>query len=161
MNETPERKIELNGFSLIEASAGTGKTYTIQNLYLRLIAGWCDEPDGPEKHLAADEILVMTYTEAATGELKERIRKILAQGLLLFENPKALGKDEFERVDELLRDSRGLHLPGQTQDDRDRVIRNRIRNALVHLALFNMSVTLVQSSWEEIILQHKRISLLK
>ncbi|MDY0041160.1 MAG: exodeoxyribonuclease V subunit beta, partial [Desulforhabdus sp.] len=51
--------------NLIEASAGTGKTYTITALYVRLLL---------EKKLSVERILVVTFTEAATGELRERIR---------------------------------------------------------------------------------------
>lgn len=60
----------LTGVCLIEASAGTGKTYTIGGLYLRLIL---------EKGLSADQILVVTFTKAATAELKDRIRNKLIQ----------------------------------------------------------------------------------
>ena len=55
----------LEGTNLIEASAGTGKTYTITWLFLRLIL---------EKGLTVNQILVVTFTEAATEELKDRIR---------------------------------------------------------------------------------------
>jgi exodeoxyribonuclease V beta subunit len=58
----------LNGINLIEASAGTGKTYTIEGLFLRLIL---------EKQLQVDQILVVTFTKAATEELKDRIRNKL------------------------------------------------------------------------------------
>jgi len=58
----------LEGTNLIEASAGTGKTYTLTGLYLRLLL---------ENGLSVDRILVVTFTEAATGELKERIRNRL------------------------------------------------------------------------------------
>ena len=47
----------LTGTNLIEASAGTGKTYTIASLFLRLLL---------EKHLTVDQILVVTFTKAAT-----------------------------------------------------------------------------------------------
>jgi len=131
MHDVPEKKIELEGFSLIEASAGTGKTYTIQNLYLRMVAGWLDGSTGVERHLRPDEILLMTYTIAATEELKERIRKILTRGVLYFENRSSLNEEELIRLEELLADARSLLQPGQTQEDRDRLIRNRIRNALL------------------------------
>lgn len=49
---------------LVEASAGTGKTYTLTALYVRLLI---------EKKLEVDQILVMTFTKKATSELKERI----------------------------------------------------------------------------------------
>ncbi len=60
----------LEGINLIEASAGTGKTYTIEGLFLRLIL---------EKQLQVDQILVVTFTKAATEELKDRIRNKLIQ----------------------------------------------------------------------------------
>lgn len=58
----------LQGVNLIEASAGTGKTFTITGLFLRLLV---------EKELTVDQILVVTFTEAATNELRERIRNKL------------------------------------------------------------------------------------
>ena len=60
----------LTGTRLIEASAGTGKTYTIAGLFVRLIV---------ELGLSVDQILVVTYTKAATEELKTRIRNKLLQ----------------------------------------------------------------------------------
>lgn len=68
----------LSGPSLIEASAGTGKTYTIVNLYLRLLLGHQCQP------LGVEQILVVTFTNAATAELKERIRQKLRQTYLDF-----------------------------------------------------------------------------
>ena len=65
----------LEGTNLIEAGAGTGKTYTITGLFLRLIL---------EKNLSVDEILVVTFTEAATEELKERIRDTLRECIAVF-----------------------------------------------------------------------------
>lgn len=61
--------LDLSGIKLIEASAGTGKTYTIANFYLRhILAG----------RTPAD-ILVVTFTNAATEELRGRIRLRLFQ----------------------------------------------------------------------------------
>ncbi|MBV7315079.1 exodeoxyribonuclease V subunit beta [Shewanella sp. NIFS-20-20] len=54
---------------LIEASAGTGKTYTISGLYLRLLLG-----DDAREPLSCEQILVVTFTNAATAELRDRIR---------------------------------------------------------------------------------------
>ncbi len=65
-------RMPLDGTSLIEASAGTGKTYTIANLFLRLII---------EKELEVHQILVVTFTEAATKELRDRVRRNLAAAL--------------------------------------------------------------------------------
>jgi len=62
----------LKGTNLIEASAGTGKTYAISGLFIRLIL---------EKKLLVNEILVVTFTQAATEELKDRIRGKLKQTL--------------------------------------------------------------------------------
>jgi len=59
---------------LIEASAGTGKTYTIANLYLRLVLEDGDSEASFFKALLPEQILVVTFTEAATAELRERIR---------------------------------------------------------------------------------------
>jgi exodeoxyribonuclease V beta subunit len=60
------------GVTLIEASAGTGKTYSITGLILRLIL---------EKHLQIRDILAVTFTEAATQELRDRIRRRLQSAL--------------------------------------------------------------------------------
>jgi exodeoxyribonuclease V beta subunit len=61
--ETP-----LAGINLIEASAGTGKTHTITDLYVRLII---------ETTCQVSQILVVTFTVAATAELRDRIRRRL------------------------------------------------------------------------------------
>ncbi|MBL0720522.1 UvrD-helicase domain-containing protein [Piscinibacter sp. Jin2] len=66
-------RLPLRGSRLIEASAGTGKTYTLAALVLRLVLGHGGEA-GPPRPLLPPEILVLTYTEAATEELRERIR---------------------------------------------------------------------------------------
>ena len=59
----------VNGVNLIEASAGTGKTYTLAMLVLRFVI---------EQNLPIEKILVVTFTKAATEELKERVRLRLA-----------------------------------------------------------------------------------
>ena len=61
-------EIPLRGKHLIEASAGTGKTYNITRLYLRLLL---------EEELTVQQILVMTFTKAATEEIKGRIDDFL------------------------------------------------------------------------------------
>ncbi len=67
----------LQGVSLIEASAGTGKTYTMASLYIRLLlqAG----ENSFSQPLSVDKILVVTFTEMATQELRERIRARIYQ----------------------------------------------------------------------------------
>ena len=67
------------GSRLIEASAGTGKTWTIAALYVRLVLGHGDLLSGFGTPLAPSQILVMTFTKAATRELVERIRARLVQ----------------------------------------------------------------------------------
>ncbi len=64
--------VPLTGTRLIEANAGTGKTYTIATLYVRLLL---------ERALHVDQILVVTYTNAATAELRRTIRERVAGAL--------------------------------------------------------------------------------
>ena len=58
------------GVTLLEASAGTGKTYSITSLYIRLVI---------EENIPVDQILAVTFTQAATAELTSRIRKRLGE----------------------------------------------------------------------------------
>lgn len=67
-------KIFLNGINLIEASAGTGKTFTIVLLYLRLLLGIGREKKTYKKKLLVHQILVVTFTNAAKEELYIRIK---------------------------------------------------------------------------------------
>jgi len=91
MNELNATTLPLAGKTLIEASAGTGKTYTIASLYLRYIV---EQPFDFE--LTSENLLVVTFTRAATAELRERIRQRLHLALECFR-----GKDPGH--DELLR----------------------------------------------------------
>jgi len=68
--------LDLARHGVIEASAGTGKTYTIESLFVRLLC----EPD-PGLRAGVGEILVLTFTERATGELQVRIREKIRQKL--------------------------------------------------------------------------------
>jgi len=70
--------LPLRGERLIEASAGTGKTFTIGLLYLRLLLGLGGE-NAYSRPLSVEEILVVTFTEAATAELRGRIRENIHQ----------------------------------------------------------------------------------
>ncbi|MDD5268221.1 MAG: exodeoxyribonuclease V subunit beta [Methylococcales bacterium] len=74
----------LSGTRLIEASAGTGKTYTIAALYVRLILGHGQNTHLPTRELLPPDILVVTFTDAATKELRERIRTRLTQAARYF-----------------------------------------------------------------------------
>lgn len=65
-----EEHIDLSGNHILEASAGTGKTFAIQHLVARMLI---------EKEIPIEEILVVTFTRAATRELKERIKEVLLE----------------------------------------------------------------------------------
>ena len=74
--------LPLNQVNLIEASAGTGKTYTIGSIYLRLLlqAG----ENCFSRPLNVEEILVVTFTEMATEDLKRKIRERLTAAISVF-----------------------------------------------------------------------------
>lgn len=76
----------LSGRILIEASAGTGKTWNIGGLYLRLLL---------EKQLEVKQILVVTFTRAATAELRDRIRGRIAKALSYLNGVDDLADDTF------------------------------------------------------------------
>jgi exodeoxyribonuclease V beta subunit len=71
---------------LLEASAGTGKTYQIAGLVLRLVA---------EHGLRIDRILAITFTNAATAELRDRVRRRLSRALSVLEDGGADPDDKF------------------------------------------------------------------
>jgi exodeoxyribonuclease V beta subunit len=89
----------LRGSQLIEASAGTGKTFTISALYVRLVLGHGGESAGFGRELLPPQILVVTFTDAATKELRERIRTRLAEAARFF-------RDEITAPDSLIADLR-------------------------------------------------------
>ncbi|MEM6996832.1 MAG: UvrD-helicase domain-containing protein, partial [Myxococcota bacterium] len=68
----------LRGTTLVEASAGTGKTFTITTLVVRLIV---------EEQLGIDQILIVTFTEAAAAELRERVRARLTDAIAAYAAP--------------------------------------------------------------------------
>ena len=98
MSHTPHQQrplpitFPLHGTRLIEASAGTGKTFTLAALYLRLVLGHGGD-NGFIRPLLPPEILVVTFTEAATEELRERIRDRLAEAARIFSDPDASASD--------------------------------------------------------------------
>ncbi|MGT2469607.1 exodeoxyribonuclease V subunit beta [Paraburkholderia terrae] len=77
-------RFSLSGRSLIEASAGTGKTFTIAMLYVRLVLGH-DPSNERARPLTPPEILVVTFTDAATKELRDRIRARLTEAAAYFQ----------------------------------------------------------------------------
>jgi exodeoxyribonuclease V beta subunit len=89
MNPLNLSSINISGLNLIEASAGTGKTWTIAALYILLLL---------EKELRPEQILVVTYTKAATAELRERIRRRISTTLDLYSSGRTPADDDLERL---------------------------------------------------------------
>lgn len=77
--------VPLAGVNLVEANAGTGKTYNIVSLYLRLLL---------ESSMTVDQILVVSFTEAATAELRERVRARLRALQTAFETGAGTTEEE-------------------------------------------------------------------
>lgn len=100
-------RFPLHGSRLIEASAGTGKTWTIAALYLRLVLGHGGD-DAFGRPLIPSEILVMTFTRAATRELSNRVRERLIEAAAFF-------RGELESQDPLL-----AQLAGACHSDAER-----------------------------------------
>ncbi|MCF6226227.1 MAG: exodeoxyribonuclease V subunit beta [Xanthomonadales bacterium] len=92
MTELKPFAMPLDGITLIEASAGTGKTYNITSLYLRQLL---------EQALTVEQILVVTFTKDATEELRSRIRQRVQQALAVLQSAdtEAACKDDPELSD--------------------------------------------------------------
>ncbi len=80
------QRCPLDGINLIEASAGTGKTWAIAGLYLRLVL---------ERGLPVENILVVTFTKPATAELRERLRARLLEALQFLRDGVTAEKDRY------------------------------------------------------------------
>jgi exodeoxyribonuclease V beta subunit len=78
------RTFPLRGSHLIEASAGTGKTWTIAALYVRLVLGHGQDGTAPVSPMLPQDVLVMTFTRAATRELSDRMRARLTEAAQVF-----------------------------------------------------------------------------
>jgi len=94
--------VDLSGTHLVEASAGTGKTYAIASLFIRLLV---------EAGLPVESILVITFTVPATDELKIRIRNKIREACEAFaagDSPDAFLKGFIERSPERLQATRVL-----------------------------------------------------
>lgn len=80
-------EIDLSGINLVEASAGTGKTYNITSLYIRTLI---------ERDITVGKVLVVTYTEAATKELKDRLLRRIREAIeVLTSGEVEEGTDQF------------------------------------------------------------------
>lgn len=86
----------------IEANAGTGKTYTIVGLFVRLLI---------EKRLTIDQVLVMTFTKKATAELRDRIFQRLRETIIYLQTGEKEEKEFMEGLEKVIVD-----------DDRDKII---------------------------------------
>src|SRR5690554_4495692 len=75
--EKPDALLQLpsNRHAVIEASAGTGKTYTIQHIVVDLLL---------RRKISVQDILIVTFTRAATGDLKKKIRETLQELIEVF-----------------------------------------------------------------------------
>ncbi|MBP6797445.1 MAG: UvrD-helicase domain-containing protein, partial [Luteimonas sp.] len=117
----PWLDIPLDGVRRVEASAGTGKTYTLATLVARLVV---------ERGLRIGQVLAVTFTEAATQELRKRIRERLQLALDLLDAPQAGDEaGEAALTRELLQRHRA------TSGETAAALRRRLRQATVDIDL--------------------------
>ncbi|WP_027670399.1 exodeoxyribonuclease V subunit beta [Rheinheimera baltica] len=113
VHELQPLSFPLHGCRLIEASAGTGKTYTLAALYLRLVLGHgvqsatAAQTTAFVRALLPPEILVVTFTRAATAELRDRIRARLVDAATAFR----LGSTDETMLQSLLDDYPATQYP--------------------------------------------------
>lgn len=112
MNPFNVKTVKLNGKNLIEASAGTGKTFSIAVLVLRFVL---------ESNFKIKEFLLVTFTEAAVAELEERVRKFLNEAHKYVKTG--------VEIDVLLQEIINLSIEKQGKE----AIEEKLRNALVLL----------------------------
>ncbi|TAH03428.1 MAG: hypothetical protein EAZ15_03135 [Sphingobacteriales bacterium] len=106
------KTVPLAGINLIEASAGTGKTYSIALLVLRLII---------EKEIPVKEILMVTFTKAAVAELEERIRLFVRKAY------------KQAQSQELLNDDIGKLLASAIEQTSHQNVQDLLKNAVLFL----------------------------
>ncbi len=117
----PYLDLPLHGVQLIEASAGTGKTFTLATLVTRLVV---------ERGLRIGQVLAVTFTEAATQELRKRIRERLQLTLALVDAaPMGEDKAEARLTHALLAAHRARNV------ETDDVLRRRLRQAVLEIDL--------------------------
>ncbi|MFC7301478.1 UvrD-helicase domain-containing protein [Cognatiluteimonas weifangensis] len=125
MNAAPVRdpylELPLDGVRLIEASAGTGKTFTLATLVVRLVV---------ERGLRVGQVLAVTFTEAATQELRKRIRERLLLALELVDAP---ASDDDSAEVALTRAI--LHAHRARSGESEAALRRRLRQAALEVDL--------------------------
>lgn len=98
MNVFSSRTVELRGKKIVEASAGTGKTYSIAVICLRLILSGVE----------IKKILAVTFTQAATAELKGRIMKFVRLALIYLKDKNSKYDDkDFDEIKEIVDSCQG------------------------------------------------------
>ncbi len=106
--------------TVLEASAGTGKTFALAGLVTRYVA---------EGHATLDQMLLITFGRAASRELRERVREQLDEAALALEHPeRARGHDLLE------------HLVSGSPDELDARHR-RLRDALANFDAATIATT--------------------
>ena len=111
----PYLELPLDGVRLVEASAGTGKTYTLATLVTRLVV---------ERGLRIGQILAVTFTDAATQELRKRIRERLQLTLALIDAPLADDEPSDATLTRQLLQSHRAN-GGESDDTHPRLLRTR------------------------------------
>jgi len=131
---------DLRGSNLIEASAGTGKTYSITHLVLRMII---------ENGIDIQNILVVTFTVAATESLKERIRVLLQKSLSMIRN-------ENSEQSSGAADDPELHAILFKQGEQSKTVREKQRRLEEALASFDYaSIFTIHGFCKKILLDYK------
>ncbi|QAA80724.1 exodeoxyribonuclease V subunit beta [Aequorivita sp. H23M31] len=105
-------QVPLDNKNLIEASAGTGKTYSVAIMVLRLIL---------EKEIRINQILMVTFTKAAVAELEERIRRFvrLAQR---YAHKEAIGDDSIKKIVDSVAQEKGMEF-----------VQDKLKSAVINL----------------------------
>ena len=112
----------LGGVTLVEASAGTGKTWTLCELYLRLLLRHLETPEGEAlPPLDVREILVVTFTHAATAELRARLLRRLVDALQSLNSIESPADDATQWLKTLLCKADGAIDPLRLADARKRL----------------------------------------
>ena len=114
-------KVPLSGRHVVEASAGTGKTFTIATLHLRFVL---------EAGVPASKVLVATFTDAATAELKNRLRANLVRAKRLCDAPGAEAGDAADEVAQGVLEAFGVEPPDAADRPRAAAASRRLEKAL-------------------------------